>query len=96
MDWIEDPSNQQSDYDRNFLRNDMIPLLKQRWSSLDKTVSRSAKHCANAQVLLADIADDLLTPVINHSDNTLFLNRLQSYSVLQQPLIIRQWFHIWD
>ena len=90
--WIEDPSNQQSDYDRNFLRNDIIPLLKQRWSSLDKTVSRSAKHCANAQVLLADIADDLLTTVINHSDNTLCLNRLQSYSLLQQPLIIRQWF----
>lgn len=92
LDWIEDPSNQQSDYDRNFLRNDIIPLLKQRWSSLDKTVSRSAKHCANAQVLLADLADDLLTTVINHSDNTLCLNRLQSYSLLQQRLIIRQWF----
>jgi tRNA(Ile)-lysidine synthase len=92
LDWIEDPSNQQSDYDRNFLRNDIIPLLKQRWSSLDKTVSRSAKHCANAQVLLADLADDLLTTVINHGDNTLCLNRLQSYSLLQQPLIIRQWF----
>ncbi len=92
LQWIEDPSNQQSDYDRNFLRNDIIPLLKQRWSSLDKTVSRSAKHCANAQVLLADLADDLFTTVINHSDNTLCLNRLQSYSLLQQPLIIRQWF----
>lgn len=92
LDWIEDPSNQQSDYDRNFLRNDIIPLLKQRWSSLDKTVSRSAKHCANAQVLLADLTDDLLTTVINHSDNTLSINRLQSYSLLQQPLIIRQLF----
>jgi tRNA(Ile)-lysidine synthase len=92
LQWIEDHSNQKSEYDRNFLRNEIIPLLKQRWPSLDKTVSRSAKHCANAQVLLTDLADDLLATVINQSDNTLYLSCLQSYSLLQQPLIIRQWF----
>ncbi|WP_411725345.1 tRNA lysidine(34) synthetase TilS [Methyloglobulus sp.] len=92
LQWIEDPSNQHTHFDRNFLRNDIIPLLMQRWPSLGKTVSRSAKHCANAQSLITSLADDLLSAVINHSDNTLCLSRLQGYSLLQQQLIIRQWF----
>jgi tRNA(Ile)-lysidine synthase len=90
--WIEDPSNQQSHYDRNFLRNGIIPLLMQRWPSLDKIVSRSAKHCANAQGLLDTLADDWLTSVMIPGDNALSINRLQSYSLLQQALIVRQWF----
>ncbi len=93
LQWIEDPSNQHTHFDRNFLRNDIIPLLKQRWPSLEKTVSRSAQHCANAQDLLATVADDLLTIVINPGNNTLSLSRLQVYPLLQQQLVIRQWFH---
>jgi tRNA(Ile)-lysidine synthase len=92
LKWIEDPSNQRTHFDRNFLRNDIIPLLTQRWPSLGKTVSRSAKHCANAQNLLATFADDLLKTVIKQGGGTLDISRLQSYSILQQQLIIRQWF----
>ncbi len=92
LQWIEDPSNQRTHFDRNFLRNDIIPKLKQRWPSLDLTVSRSARHCANAQDLLDAVANDGLTMVLSPSDNTLSINRLQSYPALQQPSIIRQWF----
>jgi tRNA(Ile)-lysidine synthase len=92
LKWIEDPSNQHVHFDRNFLRHDIIPKLKQRWPALDKTVSRSAKHCANAQEVLAELADDWLTTVMNPDENTLAISRLQSHSLLQQALIIRQWF----
>ncbi|WP_349028144.1 tRNA lysidine(34) synthetase TilS [Methyloglobulus sp.] len=92
LEWIEDPSNQYTHFDRNFLRNDILPLLKQRWPSLDKTVSRSAKHCSNAQALIDTLSGDLLTAVIHPSDNTLNLSRLKDYPLLQQQLIIRQWF----
>ncbi|MDY9317729.1 ATP-binding protein, partial [Escherichia coli] len=29
--WIEDESNQDDSYDRNFLRLRVVPLLQQRW-----------------------------------------------------------------
>lgn len=60
LHWVEDPSNAQVDFDRNFLRNDILPLLKQRWPALDKTVSRSAAHCASAESLLAQMAEQWL------------------------------------
>jgi tRNA(Ile)-lysidine synthase len=34
LTWIEDPSNQDTRFDRNLLRQAILPLLKQRWPSL--------------------------------------------------------------
>jgi len=91
LKWIEDPSNKQTHFDRNFLRNDIIPHLKKRWPSLDKTVTRSAKHCADAQLVIDTLAEDLLKVAIADADNTLTISLLLGYSLLKQQLIIRQW-----
>ncbi|MBL6986155.1 MAG: tRNA lysidine(34) synthetase TilS [Methylobacter sp.] len=92
LSWVEDPSNQSNDYDRNFLRNAVVPLLKQRWPAIDKTVARSARHCADAQVLVEEIADELFDEVFNPADATLSISRLAAHHLHQQQLIIRHWF----
>ena len=92
LKWIEDPSNQHTNFDRNFLRNDIVPLLKGRWPTLEKTVSRSAKHCADVEGLLAGLAGESLKVVLNPVDNTLSIRQLQGFPYLQQALLIRQWF----
>lgn len=92
LQWIEDPSNAQSDYDRNFLRNDILPLLKQRWSALDKTVARSAMHCANAEILMAKTASQWFLSVFDANDKSLVLSAVQQFDQQQQVHIIRKWF----
>lgn len=92
LSWVEDPSNQSNDYDRNFLRNAVAPLLKQRWPAIDKTVARSAKHCADAQLLVDEVADELFAVVFNPADKTLCISRLTEHHSHQQQLIIRHWF----
>jgi tRNA(Ile)-lysidine synthase len=92
LSWIEDPSNQSNDYDRNFLRNVVLPLLKKRWQAIDKTVARSAKHCADAQVLVNEVADELFAGVFNPDDNTLCISRLKEHLSHPQQLVIRHWF----
>ncbi len=92
LEWVEDPSNQQDQFDRNFLRNGIIPLLKQRWPSLAKTVSRSAQHCAESHVLIDRIADDLFNTVFDAMDDTLWLSKLKTHSSLERQLVLRQWF----
>ncbi|MDO9271219.1 MAG: tRNA lysidine(34) synthetase TilS [Methylobacter sp.] len=92
LSWVEDPSNQSNDYDRNFLRNAVVPLLKQRWSAIDKTVTRSAKHCADAQVLVDEVADELFGAVFNPVDKTLCISRLAEHHSHSQQLVIRHWF----
>jgi len=91
LSWVNDPSNACDDFDRNFLRNQIIPQLKTRWGQLDKTVARSAQHCATAQQTLADLAAQSFAEVVN-PDNSLSIARLQTLSLQKQPLVVRHWF----
>lgn len=56
--WIEDPSNADTTFDRNFLRRRVLPLLRERWPQADAGFSRSAALCAEASELLRE--DDSL------------------------------------
>ncbi|GMR06049.1 MAG: tRNA lysidine(34) synthetase TilS [Gammaproteobacteria bacterium] len=59
--WVEDPSNQDNRFDRNFLRNEVLPVLRERWPGMDKSLSRSARHAASAATMLDHMAkSDLL------------------------------------
>ncbi|MBW8182456.1 tRNA lysidine(34) synthetase TilS [Shewanella nanhaiensis] len=51
---IEDESNTDDKYDRNFLRLQIIPKLKSRWSAIATTASRSAALCAQQQAVIDD------------------------------------------
>ncbi|MEQ1531535.1 MAG: tRNA lysidine(34) synthetase TilS, partial [Methylococcales bacterium] len=90
--WVEDPSNQSNDYDRNFLRNAVLPLIKQRWPACDKTVARAATHCADAQVLLNELAEQLFAGVFNPAQQTLQIPELLKLPMSKQQLVIREWF----
>ena len=92
LSWVDDPSNFSNDYDRNFLRNEVLPLIKKRWPACDKTVARSAKHCANAQVLISLQAEKLFLEVYDDLDKTLVISELKKQTIDQQALVIRQWF----
>ena len=92
LQWLEDPSNQEICFDRNFLRQSIIPQLKQRWSALDVTVSRAAEHCAQAQSFIDDQTPALYQQVFNSSQNALSIEHLLASDNYQQRLVIRYWF----
>ncbi|RRW15935.1 tRNA lysidine(34) synthetase TilS [Stutzerimonas stutzeri] len=54
--WVEDPSNKQPEYSRNFLRRQVLPLLQQRWPQVSSSLARTAAHMADAQQLLDELA----------------------------------------
>ena len=54
--WIEDPSNEDTRYDRNFLRNDVLPLLQTRWPDVSARLASSAGLARNAADLLDELA----------------------------------------
>jgi len=56
LTWIEDPSNADTDLDRNYLRHEVLPRIKDRWPAAASTVSRSARHCAEAEAVVRLLA----------------------------------------
>lgn len=60
IEWIDDPSNQYLNHDRNFVRHEIIPRLEQRWPSLNKRLLLTRKAMADARFLLEKLADEYL------------------------------------
>lgn len=90
LQWVDDPSNDKTHYERNFLRLNVIPSLKQHWPSLSKTLTRSARVCAQTSDLLDDIAQhDLLSCQCN--DGSLEINSLKRLSIARQNNSLRFW-----
>ena len=88
--WVEDDSNTDVQFDRNFLRQQIIPQLTSRWPSLPSTIARSAAHCQSANELLNELAQDDLKTVGNSdgSINSESLTRLSSNRVNN---LLRYW-----
>ncbi|MEE9355757.1 MAG: tRNA lysidine(34) synthetase TilS [Methylococcaceae bacterium] len=92
LSWIEDPSNQYNQFDRNFLRNQVVPVIKQRWPSLDKTIARSARHCANAQTVIATEIRQHYQSIVA-TDRTLPITQLLAFDHAHKLGIVRYWFN---
>lgn len=92
LHWIEDASNQQNKFDRNYIRNKITPLLKARWPSADKTIHRVSQHCVAATKFIAQtIEADFLTLYCSEYKSISIAKLLQHNRYLQQ-LMLRRWF----
>ena len=56
LDWVEDASNQETYFDRNFLRMNVIPKLKERWPAFSSSVSRLSNISNQTSTLLKELA----------------------------------------
>lgn len=61
LNWVEDESNNDEHYDRNFIRHQILPSLNARWPSINNTIARSAEHSFEAQQLLDELAQEDLS-----------------------------------
>ncbi|MFD0965357.1 tRNA lysidine(34) synthetase TilS [Seminibacterium arietis] len=91
LTWIEDESNQNNYYDRNFLRNEILPLLRQRWSHFDQSVQRSAQHCIEQQQLINELLATEFQQRFNKNDRTFDVNGFTPQAKTKQNFLLRQW-----
>lgn len=87
--YLEDPSNLDTHFDRNFLRHSVVPLLKSRWPAIARTASRSASHLAEAQHLLDDWTEtDYLLATV---DDALSVDALRALPAPRRHALLRYW-----
>lgn len=56
LNWIHDESNDDRNFNRNFLRHELLPVLRRRFPAYSKTLLRSSRHMAEAALLLDELA----------------------------------------
>jgi tRNA(Ile)-lysidine synthase len=87
--WIDDPTNQQPRFDRNYLRARVLPLLRSRWPALARTAGRSARHCAVAATALQLVAARDLALAADGAD--LEIAVLRRWSAARRAAVLRAW-----
>jgi tRNA(Ile)-lysidine synthase len=93
LQWIDDPSNADTGLRRNFLRHEILPLLKRHWPAAARTLSRSAAHSASAARLLDALAQQDLAALAGPVPGTLSVAALAALVHERQANALRAWLH---
>jgi tRNA(Ile)-lysidine synthase len=89
--WIEDGSNLDERYDRNFLRTSVIPQLEQRFPGIADNITRAAALCGEGDALAGELAVQDLTTCIGTFRNRLNIPSLLNFSEARQRNLLRFW-----
>ena len=88
LGWTDDPSNTDTAFDRNYLRQNVMPLLAARWPAAMARLRQSADLAAEASELLAELAD--LDISDSPSSGKLDIDALSRLSAARQRNVIRR------
>jgi tRNA(Ile)-lysidine synthase len=58
LKWIEDESNVDGHYDRNYLRHEVLPLIAERFPAYRTTIARASRYFAETARLLDELAEN--------------------------------------
>lgn len=87
--WLEDPSNTDPRFDRNYLRLEVLPAIRRRWPAAARTVGRVAAQAAEVMVVESELAGGDLAAV--REGSTLSLERLRALPQARQRWVLRAW-----
>ncbi|MDG2353808.1 MAG: tRNA lysidine(34) synthetase TilS [Gammaproteobacteria bacterium] len=90
LSWVEDDSNTDTNFRRNFLRLDIIPKLEMVYKNLAKTLTRSAKHQSEALQLTQTLAKiDIQEHQLVNLNHQINIQKLTQLDTLRIKNVIR-------
>lgn len=84
---IDDPTNSDTRFTRNRIRHGVVPALAAAFPQYRETFARSARHAAQAQALLAEVAAQDLAAMQGEPR----IGALQALSRARQANLLRHW-----
>lgn len=95
LTWVDDESNTDTHYDRNYLRLEVMPPLAVRWPDYTRRWQQSAQACAESEQLLQELAAEDLeraAPRSERKGGSVALAVLHEMSVARRHNLLRYWF----
>lgn len=88
--WVDDESNHDARYARNFLRNDILPVLRQHWPAVTQVLAATAGRMQEADALLQEMAAGMAADCID-GQHRLLVPPVLALSAPRQRLLLRFW-----
>lgn len=91
LEYVDDETNNDLDFQRNYIRKKILPSIKERWESFNKTMSNNIK----LQDTYSKISKDFCIMIYDHivSDKTLNIGILNSYPHYVHGIFIKHWIY---
>lgn len=91
LHWVEDPSNSDVRFDRNFLRAQVLPLLRTRWPHADAALAAAAALCAEADELLSAEDARQLAQARTADPHVLMRDVMMGMPAARRARVLRLW-----
>jgi tRNA(Ile)-lysidine synthase len=91
LQWQEDDSNQNLDFDRNFCRHELLPLIQNRWPSYRESWDKTLQLAGEADSLLTELARADLETAIGRDALVIDLTTVLDLSPPRQRNVFRLW-----
>lgn len=91
LEWIEDDSNTNQRFDRNFLRHAILPHLRARWPRVVRSVSRAGALCLETATAVQVWAHEDFESVQGTGTNALSVKKLLLLDAMRRKGVIRYW-----
>lgn len=90
LDWVEDPTNQEIEADRNFLRQRIVPTFAERWPQVVPTLARNAELQNEAAALQEEVAQQDYLALVQ-PDGGVCLKGFARLSLPRQRNLLYRW-----
>jgi len=91
LEWVDDPTNTDTSFNRNYIRHEIMPLLVKRWPAAVNNISRTASNCREAAELVDLQAKEDLSACLGNHLHMLSVKKLSVLSTARRHHVVRLW-----
>lgn len=92
LHWVEDESNDNRHFSRNYIRHEVLPTLQQRWPKANEKIAECARHLQEAQYNLYALAE-IDCPLLREPTLSLPYEALLHLNEARLMNVIMTWLH---
>lgn len=90
LTWIEDDSNANTRFDRNYLRQEVMPMLMARWPRVVRSIGRTGSLCLETATAVQVFAEQDLA-MVELNNESLSVSKLLALDVVRRRGALRRW-----
>jgi tRNA(Ile)-lysidine synthase len=92
--WVDDPSNADTSFDRNYIRKEVMPRLVENWSNANEALSHVAALQQDTLEIIDAMAATDLAAVTTQQRNSLSISELKQLPQARQYNVLRYWINV--
>ena len=94
--WREDSSNETTKYQRNKIRHEVIPVLKEINPNLEETMQHTAERVSHAEAIVAAYIENLREQSIKEAETAVYLSLVPLRNATGLPVVLHELLRPFD